>query len=51
VPGAGIIPYATWNATVGWDPATGLGTLDFMKLKDFVLGVGKIFGGGGAGHY
>jgi tripeptidyl-peptidase-1 len=51
VPGAGIIPYATWNATVGWDPATGLGTLDFMKLKDFVLGVGKIFGGGGAAHY
>jgi tripeptidyl-peptidase-1 len=22
---AGIIPGASWNCTVGWDPATGLG--------------------------
>ena len=20
IPGAGIIPYASWNATIGWDP-------------------------------
>lgn len=35
VPGGGIIPYATWNATVGWDPITGLGVPDFMKMKDW----------------
>lgn len=33
VPNAGIIPYATWNATVGWDPVTGLGTPNFEKLR------------------
>lgn len=37
VPGAGIIPYASWNATPGWDPATGLGTPDFVKLKDSAI--------------
>ncbi|GIC90514.1 S53 family peptidase [Aspergillus udagawae] len=37
VPGGGIIPYAHWNATEGWDPVTGLGVPDFMKLKDLVL--------------
>jgi tripeptidyl-peptidase-1 len=37
VPGGGIIPFATWNATQGWDPATGLGTPDFQKLKKLVL--------------
>nr|POE47837.1 tripeptidyl-peptidase sed4 [Quercus suber] len=40
VPGAGIIPYATWNATVGWDPATGLGTPNFGILKKLALEVG-----------
>ncbi|KAF2086023.1 subtilisin-like protein [Saccharata proteae CBS 121410] len=35
--GSGIIPWASWNATVGWDPVTGLGTPDFGKLKDAVL--------------
>jgi tripeptidyl-peptidase-1 len=44
VKGAGIIPYATWNATVGWDPVTGLGTLDFMRLKDFALLAGAVQG-------
>ena len=34
IPGAGKIPYASWNATVGWDPVTGLGIPDFQKLKD-----------------
>ena len=33
VPGASIIPFASWNSTVGWDPVTGLGTPNFMKLK------------------
>lgn len=37
VPGASIIPWATWNATAGWDPVTGLGTPDFEKLKKLVL--------------
>ena len=37
VPGGSIIPYANWNATVGWDPVTGLGTPNFEKLKDLVL--------------
>ncbi|KFY07030.1 hypothetical protein V492_07509 [Pseudogymnoascus sp. VKM F-4246] len=30
--GSPIIPGASWNATKGWDPATGLGTPDFGKL-------------------
>ena len=37
VPGAGIVPGASWNATEGWDPATGLGVPDFQKLKTLVL--------------
>ncbi|KAF2729636.1 tripeptidyl-peptidase-like protein [Polyplosphaeria fusca] len=26
------VPYASWNATAGWDPVTGYGTPDFQKL-------------------
>jgi tripeptidyl-peptidase-1 len=37
IPGAGIVPWASWNATQGWDPVTGLGTPNFQKLKEFVL--------------
>ena len=37
IPGASIIPFATWNATQGWDPVTGLGTPDFQKLKALAL--------------
>ncbi|KAB5543096.1 tripeptidyl peptidase a [Coniochaeta sp. 2T2.1] len=37
--GAGHVPWARWNATVGWDPTTGFGTPDFQKLKDLVLGI------------
>lgn len=33
IPGAGKIPYASWNATTGWDPVTGLGIPDFQKMK------------------
>lgn len=33
--GAGVIPYASWNATAGWDPVTGFGTPNFMKMKDW----------------
>ncbi|KAK2780586.1 Tripeptidyl-peptidase sed2 [Emmonsiellopsis sp. PD_33] len=29
-----FIPYASWNATKGWDPVTGVGTPDFAKLVD-----------------
>jgi len=32
--GSSIIPYATWNATVGWDPVTGLGLPNFGLLLD-----------------
>lgn len=28
------VPFASWNATEGWDPVTGLGTPDFRKLLD-----------------
>lgn len=37
LPGAGIVPWASWNATVGWDPVTGLGTPNFQALKTLVL--------------
>jgi tripeptidyl-peptidase-1 len=32
VPGAKVIGGAYWNATIGWDPATGLGIPDFEKM-------------------
>lgn len=35
--GGGKVPGARWNATVGWDPTTGFGTLDFQRWKDLVL--------------
>ncbi|KAK0259976.1 hypothetical protein LTS09_005310 [Friedmanniomyces endolithicus] len=38
--GADIIPYATWNATIGWDPVTGLGTPNFGNMKDLSLSSG-----------
>ncbi|RAL58922.1 hypothetical protein DID88_009213 [Monilinia fructigena] len=38
VPGGAVIPYASWNSTVGWDPVTGLGTPNFDKLKQFLNG-------------
>ena len=37
VPGGGIVPFATWNATVGWDPATGYGVPNFGKLLKLVM--------------
>ncbi|KAL2866943.1 S53 family peptidase [Aspergillus lucknowensis] len=36
--GSPVIPFASWNATAGWDPVTGLGTPDFAKLRDIALG-------------
>ncbi len=27
-----FVPFASWNATWGWDPVTGYGTPDFGKL-------------------
>ncbi|KAH7419956.1 peptidase S8/S53 domain-containing protein [Cadophora sp. MPI-SDFR-AT-0126] len=33
---APFVPYASWNATQGWDPVTGLGTPDFKVLLDLV---------------
>lgn len=32
-----VIPGASWNGTVGWDPATGLGMPDLKKMLDAVL--------------
>lgn len=29
-----FVPYAGWNATIGWDPATGLGTPNLQKLLE-----------------
>ncbi|KAK2000601.1 Pro-kumamolisin [Colletotrichum falcatum] len=35
--GAGIIPFASWNATQGWDPVTGLGLPNFEEMKKIAL--------------
>ncbi|KAF2635777.1 tripeptidyl-peptidase-like protein [Massarina eburnea CBS 473.64] len=37
---APLVPYASWNATEGWDPVTGLGTPDFGKLLKLSEGGG-----------
>ena len=37
IPDGGKIPFASWNATVGWDPVTVLGTPNFMKMKSLAL--------------
>lgn len=34
---AGSVRYASWNATPGWDPATGLGTPQFQSLAQLAL--------------
>ncbi|KAF3012218.1 hypothetical protein E8E14_009639 [Neopestalotiopsis sp. 37M] len=39
LPGAGIIPYASWNNTIGWDPVTGLGMPYFQKLVKAALDI------------
>lgn len=39
IPGGGIIPYAHWNATEGWDPVTGNGSPNFEKLLKYVMSV------------
>lgn len=35
--GSPVVPFASWNATEGWDPVTGLGTPNFGKLRDLAL--------------
>lgn len=35
---APFVPYASWNATPGWDPVTGYGTPDFQKLLELSSG-------------
>lgn len=32
-----FVPYASWNATTGWDPVTGYGTPNFNKLLKLAL--------------
>jgi len=32
-----FVPYASWNATKGWDPVTGWGTPNFQKLLKLVM--------------
>jgi tripeptidyl-peptidase-1 len=32
-----FVPYASWNATPGWDPVTGLGTPVFPELAKLVV--------------
>ncbi|KAH8653369.1 tripeptidyl-peptidase [Xylariales sp. PMI_506] len=39
VPGGGIIPWASWNATEGWDPATGLGLPNLQAMIRAALSV------------
>ena len=43
VAGAAKIPYASWNATVGWDPATGLGVPNFQKMLAAVTQKGNAY--------
>lgn len=38
VPGAGVIPGARWDATPGWDPATGVGMPDLLALVEKAVG-------------
>ncbi|KAF1958205.1 tripeptidyl-peptidase-like protein [Byssothecium circinans] len=38
-----FVPFASWNATAGWDPVTGLGTPDFGKLLK--ISEGGTYGG------
>lgn len=40
---APFVPYASWNATKGWDPVTGYGTPNFRKLLA-LAGVGRFTG-------
>ncbi|RAL12861.1 S53 family peptidase [Aspergillus homomorphus CBS 101889] len=35
--GSPVVPFASWNATEGWDPVTGLGSPDFGKLLEVAL--------------
>ncbi|KAI0443895.1 subtilisin-like protein [Xylaria telfairii] len=35
--GSPVIPYASWNATAGWDPVSGLGTPNFPNLLKAAL--------------
>ena len=35
--GSPVVPFASWNATRGWDPVTGLGTPNFSKLVELAL--------------
>lgn len=35
---APLVPYASWNATEGWDPVTGYGTPNFGKLLELSQG-------------
>lgn len=39
LPGAGIIPYASWNNTVGWDPVTGMGMPNFQEMVKVALDI------------
>ncbi|GAB1214565.1 Tripeptidyl-peptidase sed2 [Aspergillus terreus] len=32
--GSPVVPFASWNATQGWDPVTGLGTPNFEKMLE-----------------
>jgi tripeptidyl-peptidase I len=44
------VPYASWNATEGWDPVTGYGTPDFGKMLKLAQG-GTYSGRRGIGHW
>lgn len=38
------VPYASWNATTGWDPVTGLGTPNFGELLSLVSANSSVSG-------
>ena len=52
IPGSAIVPFASWNATKGWDPVTGVGVPNFGDLLDSAMTVeewGQDDGEGGDG--
>jgi tripeptidyl-peptidase-1 len=36
-----VVPFASWNATAGWDPVTGWGTPNFQSLMKLALSAGS----------
>ncbi|KAI1501290.1 Tripeptidyl-peptidase sed4 [Biscogniauxia marginata] len=39
VVGGGVIPWASWNGTAGWDPGTGVGLPDFQEMMEAAMSI------------